>query len=120
MKNTGSNGGDSRVGRGVEVSGEISFNGSLEVAGKIKGTLISQDGSLVIEQGGDVDAQVDVAVCIIRGIFHGNIMAKSRVEVYKTAQLNGEVATPVLLVEEGAKCNVAIMMSEQAKAKGHA
>jgi cytoskeletal protein CcmA (bactofilin family) len=111
---------DSRIAKGVEVSGELSFKGSLDVAGKLKGTVVAHDGALKIETGGEVDAQVDVGVCIIRGAFKGNVKAKSRVEVYKTAKVNGEIATPVLLVEEGAECNAAIMMAEQAKAKGQA
>jgi cytoskeletal protein CcmA (bactofilin family) len=111
---------DSRIGKGVEVSGDLTFSGSLDVAGRVKGTVIAHEGSLMIEQSGEVDAQVDVGVCVIRGAFSGNVKAKSRVEVYKTAKVNGEIATPVLLVEEGAECNAAIMMAQQAKAKGQA
>jgi len=96
------------------------FNGSLLVGGKITGSVTSQGGSLTVEQSGEIDAQVDVSVCIIRGVFKGNVKAKSRVEVYKSAQVHGEIATPVLLVEEGAQCNAAIMMAQQARAKGQA
>jgi len=110
----------SRIGKGVEVSGDLSFAGSLDVAGKVSGTVVAHDGTLVIEQGGEVDAQIDVGVCIIRGLLRGNVKAKSRVEVYKSARVDGEIATPVLLVEEGAECNAAIMMAQQAKSKGQA
>lgn len=112
------NNADSRIGKGVEVNGDVSFAGSLDVGGKVKGTVVAHEGTLVIEQGGEVDAQIDVGICVIRGIFRGNIKAKSRVEVYKSAKVDGEIATPVLLVEEGAECNAAIMMAQQAKAKG--
>jgi cytoskeletal protein CcmA (bactofilin family) len=122
MKSNKTNGtpADSIIARGVELSGDMLFKGSLEVDGKVSGSLTSQDGSLMIEQGGEVDAQVDVAVCIIRGAFKGNVKAKSRVEVYRGARVDGEISTPVLLVEEGAQCNAAIMMAQQAKAKGQA
>ena len=117
MKTNGSSS-DSIIGRGVEVTGDLLFAADLLVAGKVTGTLTSHDGSLTIEPQGEVDAQVDVGVCIIRGVFRGNVKAKSRVEVYKSARVSGEIATPVLLVEEGAECNAAIMMAPQAMAKG--
>ncbi|HMG32863.1 MAG TPA: polymer-forming cytoskeletal protein [Blastocatellia bacterium] len=117
MKTNGSSS-DSIIGRGVEVTGDLLFAGELQVSGKVTGTLTSQDGTLIIEATGEVDAQVDVSVCVIRGKFRGNVKAKSRIEVYKSARVGGEVATPVLLIEEGAECNAAIMMASQAMAKG--
>jgi len=122
MKSSNVNGSnaDSLIAKGVEVNGDLLFRGNLEVNGKITGSISSQEGSMTIDRNGEVDAQIDVAVCIIRGVLRGNVKAKSRVEVYKTAKVDGEIATPVLLVEEGAQCNAAVMMAEQAKAKGQA
>jgi cytoskeletal protein CcmA (bactofilin family) len=119
-KNTNGTTPDSFVSKGVEISGDMLFSGILQVDGKVVGTLTSAEGSLMIEQTGEVDAQVDVAICVIRGRFKGNVKAKSRVEVYKTATVDGEIATPVLLIEEGAQCNAAIIMAQKAQAKGQA
>ncbi|HWP42152.1 MAG TPA: polymer-forming cytoskeletal protein, partial [Blastocatellia bacterium] len=58
--------------------------------------------------------QVDVGVCIIRGVLHGNVTAKSRIEVYKTGRVRGDLITPVLLVEEGAVLNGSIGMGKEA------
>ncbi len=65
-------------------------------------------------QTGDIQADVDVGVCVIRGALTGNVNARSRVEIYKTARVQGDISTPVLLVEEGAMLSGAITMGKAA------
>jgi cytoskeletal protein CcmA (bactofilin family) len=102
--------GQGRISRGVEVAGDILFADALQIEGKVTGKLISESGSLLIEQSGEVQADVDVGVLVIRGALTGNANARSRVEVYKTARVQGDITTPVLLVEEGAILTGAITM----------
>jgi len=101
-----------RISRGVEVSGEVLFADALQVEGKVSGKLTSESGALTIEQSGDIQADVDVGVCIIRGSLHGNVNARSRVEIYKTGRVEGDITTPVLLVEEGSMLSGAITMGK--------
>jgi cytoskeletal protein CcmA (bactofilin family) len=112
FKGNGEDSGQGRISRGVEVSGNVLFADALQVDGKVTGKLISESGSLVIEQTGDIHADVDVGVCVIRGSLHGNVNARSRVEIYKTARVEGDITTPVLLVEEGSILSGAITMGK--------
>jgi cytoskeletal protein CcmA (bactofilin family) len=105
--------GQGRISRGIEVSGDVLFADALQVDGKVIGKLISESGSLVIEQTGDVQADVDVGVCVIRGSVRGNINVRSRLEIYKTARVQGDIVTPVLLVEEGATLSGAVSMGKE-------
>ena len=114
FKANGEDSGQGRISRGVEVSGDVLFADALQVDGKVTGKLISESGSLMIEQTGDIRADVDVGVCVIRGALHGNVNARSRVEIYKTARVQGDITTPVLLVEEGALLSGAITMGKEA------
>jgi cytoskeletal protein CcmA (bactofilin family) len=113
FKGNGEDSGQGRISRGVEVSGDVLFADALQVDGKVTGKLISESGSLMIEQTGDIHADVDVGVCVIRGALHGNVNARSRVEIYKTARVQGDITTPVLLVEEGAMLSGAITMGKE-------
>jgi cytoskeletal protein CcmA (bactofilin family) len=110
FKANGEDSGQGRISRGVEVSGDVSFADALQVDGKVTGKIISESGTLLIEQAGDIQAEINVGVCVIRGALHGNVNAKSRVEIYKTARVQGDITTPVLLVEEGATLSGAITM----------
>lgn len=102
------------IGKGVEISGDIVFTGVLRVEGRVTGSLVSESGTLMVEQAARVEARVDVGICIISGIVEGNLSAKSRVEVHKTARVRGDLTTPVLLVEEGAVVNGNVGMASQA------
>lgn len=102
------------IGKGVEVSGDIVFTDGLRVEGRVAGSVVSEGGTLIVEQAARVEARVDVGVCVISGTLEGNVTAKSRVEVHKTARVRGDITTPVLLVEEGAVLNGSVGMSSQA------
>ena len=112
FKGNSEDSGQGRISRGVEVSGDVLFADALQVDGRVTGKLISESGTLVIEQTGDIQADVDVGVCVIRGALHGNVNARSRVEIYKTARVEGDITTPVLLVEEGSMLSGAIAMGK--------
>ena len=112
FKTNGEDSGQGRISRGVEVSGDVSFADALQVDGKVTGKIISDSGSLMIEQTGEIQADIDVGVCVIRGALHGNVNARSRVEIYKTARVEGDISTPILLVEEGAMLSGAIKMGK--------
>jgi cytoskeletal protein CcmA (bactofilin family) len=114
VKSSGANSDFGLIGRGIEVTGEISFADQLNVEGKVKGKLLSEGGTLTVGDAGQVDAQIDVAVCVIYGTIRGDLNAKSRVEIRRTGRVHGDVITPVLLVEEGAVFNGAIRMGQDA------
>ncbi|HZM89330.1 MAG TPA: polymer-forming cytoskeletal protein [Blastocatellia bacterium] len=105
------------IGRGIEVKGDIAFADRLQVDGKTSGTLTSDSGTLIIGESGNVEAQIDVGVCVVHGLVHGNLVARSKLEIRKTGRVHGDVITPVLLVEEGAVFNGAIRMSQEAGAR---
>ncbi|HWP43283.1 MAG TPA: polymer-forming cytoskeletal protein [Blastocatellia bacterium] len=104
------------IGRGIEISGDISFTDRLQIEGRVSGTLTSESGTLGIGETGQVEARVEVGVCIIHGTLEGDLVASSRVEIRRTGRVTGDVITPVLLVEEGAIFNGAIRMGKEAAA----
>lgn len=102
------------IGRGIEVKGDVTFSDRLQVDGKTNGKLTSESGTLIVGESGHVEAQIDVGVCVVHGSIHGNLIARSKLEIRKTGRVHGDVITPVLLVEEGAVFNGAIRMSQEA------
>jgi cytoskeletal protein CcmA (bactofilin family) len=68
--------------------------------GKFRGELISSD-TLLVGETGEVQAEVQVGVAIVSGQIRGNITARERVELRATARVFGDIATPVLILEEG-------------------
>src|SRR2546428_4677531 len=90
------------VGSGTVITGEASFKSMLRVDGRYSGRIASTGGALIVGAGGQVDANIEVAVATIHGIVNGDIIASERVELGRAAKLTGNIQTPSLIIEQGA------------------
>lgn len=90
------------VGGGTVLSGEAEFKGMLRIDGHLTGRIRSEKGTLIVSSGGRVDADINVATAKINGTINGDIIASERLEFGRTAQVFGNIQTPVLLIEQGA------------------
>ena len=90
------------VGNGTTLTGEANFKGMLRVDGHLSGRVSSQDGTLIVSSGGQVDANVDVSVAQIYGTVNGDIIATKRIELGRVARVTGNIQTPALVIEQGA------------------
>jgi cytoskeletal protein CcmA (bactofilin family) len=90
------------VGNGTTLTGEANFKGMLRVDGHLSGRVSSQDGTLIVSTGGQVDADVEVSVAQIYGTVVGNITATKRIELGRVATVTGDIQTPALVIEQGA------------------
>ncbi len=95
------------------VSGETNFKGMLRVDGRVSGRINSQDGTLIVSAGGQVAADIEVAVAKINGTVNGDIHARERIEFGRTARVSGNIHTPALIIEQGAIFEGSCRMTEQ-------
>jgi cytoskeletal protein CcmA (bactofilin family) len=99
----------SHIGKGAEVTGELSFATEMLVDGLVKGK-VNSEAVLAIGPGGKVEAEVNIRKISISGEFHGVIRASDRVEIHKDGKVFGEIFTPCLIIEAGAffegRCNM--------------
>lgn len=93
-------GATSVIDRGCEAEGRLSFVGTLALNGRFRGELLSSD-TLLLSEEGEVESAVHVGVAIVSGQIKGNITARERVELRRTARIFGNIVTPVLVLEEG-------------------
>jgi cytoskeletal protein CcmA (bactofilin family) len=89
------------IDHGTELKGELSFKGSFRIEGYFQGKIFS-DSMLIVGEKGKVEADVKVGQLIINGEIRGNLQAKDRIEVHNKGRVFGTLATPRLVVEEGA------------------
>jgi hypothetical protein len=85
-----------------ELSGEITFRDVVRVNGHIAGTVYSKNGTLIVDSGAAVDANVEVAIAVIRGTVTGDIVAQQRIEIARGAKVFGNIWTRSISVEVGA------------------
>ena len=66
-----------------------------------RGEIRSPD-TLVIGDGADVDAQIDVATVIIKGgVVQGNVRAARAIELYVPARVSGTLHSPEIFMDKG-------------------
>lgn len=93
------------LGKDTSFEGTLSFKETIRVDGRINGKLISSEGTVIIGENAVLDADVQVAVAIIRGQVNGRVEARHRVEIYAPAQVNGDIFTPTLAMDSGVVFN---------------
>ena len=88
------------LGRGSEFEGKLTFEGTVRIDGKLSGEIFSED-VLVVGEGAQVSAEIDVGVIIVEGSVTGNIKAKRACELHAPARVRGNIETPSLYVDKG-------------------
>lgn len=90
------------VGHGTVLTGETHFQMMLRVDGHLTGTVTSDGGTLIVGTNGQVDANISVGVATVNGIINGDVIATEKIQLGRTARVMGNIATPRLVIEEGA------------------
>ena len=88
------------LGRGATFEGKLTFEGTVRLDGRFKGEVFSDD-TLVIGEGAQVEAQIDVGEVIIQGTVVGNITAKRSIEIHAPGRVKGDLHTPQLQIDKG-------------------
>jgi cytoskeletal protein CcmA (bactofilin family) len=89
------------LGRGTVYEGKLAFEGRVRIEGRFRGEIFSE-GVLIVGQGADVDAEVDVGTLIVRGgMLAGSVRARQLVEIHAPAKVRAELRTPQLFIDKG-------------------
>jgi cytoskeletal protein CcmA (bactofilin family) len=88
------------LGRGSEFEGKLTFEGTVRIDGKLSGEIFSDD-VLVVGEGAELHAEVDIGEIIIQGTVVGNIRAKRSVEIHAPGRVKGDITTPSLQIDKG-------------------
>jgi len=89
------------VGPGTEFEGTLKAGaGQVCLNASFKGTAAS-DGTILIEESGDVAAEITARVISIAGKLKGTAKASEKLEIRAHGVVLGDISTPVLVVEPG-------------------
>jgi cytoskeletal protein CcmA (bactofilin family) len=88
------------LGEGTSFKGNLTFEGTVRIDGKLEGEIFTKD-MLVIGEGATVRADIHVGVIVVGGTVHGNVTASGKVELHSGAKLYGNIRTPGLSIAEG-------------------
>jgi len=90
------------VGSSVVIKGELSAKEDIRIAGRVEGRVDVEGFSIILEQGGELHADVAAAGIIVAGTVKGSLVAERRIELRSTASIQGDLVAPTIRVEDGA------------------
>jgi cytoskeletal protein CcmA (bactofilin family) len=108
------NGGDavlSIIAAGMHFVGDLEGPGLIKIDGRIDGS-ISGARQIIVGRDGSVRGNVHATEVILAGTVDGTVIGNERVELQGTSTLNGDLHTRLIVVNEGARINGTVRMSE--------
>ncbi len=99
------------IGPGMKVIGDCHTDGTVRVEGTVEGS-IKAGKAVVIGRQGAVIGDIQTQDAVVSGRVTGTLVAESRLELQATCQIDGDVRTRRMQLEEGAILNGTVHMSD--------
>lgn len=94
--------GNSYLGPGLRIRGEISGNEDLKLDSNVEGLISIGGFRLTVGSGASVNGDIVAREALISGQVNGDIRAVDRIEIMKSASIEGDLTTGKITIEEGA------------------
>ncbi|HEV8321057.1 MAG TPA: polymer-forming cytoskeletal protein [Myxococcota bacterium] len=90
------------IGKSITVRGTLRGESDLVVEGTVEGTIELRD-QLLVQTGGRVSADVQVANLTVYGELTGSVAANAAVSINAGARVIGDISAPRVIIEDGAR-----------------
>jgi len=91
------------VSQGIKIKGEISGSEELFVDGQIEGTITCTNATVTLGPNAAVKADVTARELIVRGRVQGQLTGTERIQVWRSARVQGDLKADRISIEEGAE-----------------
>jgi len=88
------------LGPDTAFEGKLSFQGGVRIDGRFKGE-IQTEGSLIVGQSGEIEADIKASRVLIGGAVRGDIVAEEKIEILCPAKVFGNIEASIVTMEEG-------------------
>ena len=90
------------IGNAERLTGELRFTTPLHIKGRVKGRVLVMEHGVVIARHAVVQADILAEVVTVRGAVTGNVTAARRIRIASSGSVEGDVAAPEVVIENGA------------------
>ena len=108
------------IGETIRIQGDVSGDENLVINGKVDGTVVLKAHDLTVGQSGLVTASVTAHVVRIEGEVTGDITGAEKVVVTRTGKVRGNITSPRVSLEDGARFKGSIDMDPGSGAQASA
>jgi cytoskeletal protein CcmA (bactofilin family) len=103
------------IGENLSIEGTIRAAEDMVIDGTVKGTIEIKSHQLTVGPKGRVDADIEADSVVVNGRMTGNIVAKNKVHVAKSADFTGQIKSKRISVEDGAYIKASIELDRDDK-----
>ena len=96
-----------------ELEGKLRCKQTLRIDGYVKGE-VECERTVLVGEGARVFASIEADEVQIAGAVEGNITARRKITLERTANVKGDLTTPGIVIEEGAQLSGRIVIGSEA------
>jgi cytoskeletal protein CcmA (bactofilin family) len=97
----------------TQLTGKLRCKDTIRIDGRLKGELTC-DKNVIIGEAAVIEASIQADEVIVFGQVKGDVNAKRKITLESTARVAGDLATPGIVIEEGAKLTGRIVIGVEA------
>ena len=98
------------IGKSIQIDGDVRGDEDLLIKGEVRGTIHLPNNSVTIGSEGSVHADVHAKSICVDGEVKGNLFGSDRVSVRSTAKVSGNIKSPRVSLDDGARFKGSIEM----------
>lgn len=111
----GANAERATIGRSITIKGEVRGEEDLLIQGRVDGSVDLKLNSVTVGSEGRVKANIIGRVVTVEGEVEGDLQAEEQVILTSTARVQGDLAAPRIVLENGATFRGVVDMGEARK-----
>ncbi len=105
------------IGPSIRIRGDLAGDEDLLVQGQVEGTISLEQNLVTVGKEGKVNATVNARVIIVEGQVDGDLNGEEQVTLKKSAGVRGNIVSPRVSLEDGARFKGSIDMEGQVSKK---
>lgn len=105
------------IGSTIVIKGEVTAHEDLVISGRVEGSVTVTGHALTVTEGAAVVAEMKARAIVVSGQVLGSLAADERLELRPTADVEGELAAPLLKMLDGAIFKGKAKTNNDAKSK---
>jgi cytoskeletal protein CcmA (bactofilin family) len=105
-------GGAATIGRSITIRGEVTGDEDLLIQGHVEGSVNLKQHSVTVGAEGEVKADITARIITVEGRVEGNLKAEEQVILRSAAIVEGDIAAPRVVLEDGARFRGGVDMGE--------
>lgn len=108
------------IGPSIRIHGDLAGEEDLVVQGEVEGTITLEQNLVTVGKEGKVNATVNARVIIVEGQVDGDLNGEEQVTLKKSAGVRGNIVSPRVSLEDGARFKGSIDMEREVASKAGA